>query len=274
MKRSKKREKKKRRRDGVKRPFNHSRFRRRHIALRVCYIGINYHGFALQDETLPTVELHLLQALEKTCLIQDRVSCQYSRCGRTDTGVSALGQVISVVVRSKQQNVAVTTIDTNTTITTTRNKVTNDTIALAKTKFKSSDVPYLPHEEELDYAMLLNRVLPKDIRIIAWCPVPDHFNARFSCSYRLYRYYFTKRQLDLEAMRVGGKYLLGQHDFRNFCKMDVVNVRNYNRELLSFNISPATTPTNTSEDLYYMEFKGIINYKSFWVVFFNIFFSF
>ena len=102
----------------------------------------------------------------------------------------------------------------------------------------------------------MNRVLPNDIRVVGWCPVPDHFSARFSCSYRLYRYYFTKRQMDLELMRTGGNHLVGQHDYRNFCKMDVVNVRNYDREVLSFTIAPATPPTNSPEDVYYFEFKG------------------
>ena len=98
----------------------------------------------------------------------------------------------------------------------------------------------LTHEEEMDYAATLNRVLPEDIQVIAWCPVPDHFSARFSCSYRLYRYYFAKRLLNLEKMKEAGLQLQGRHDYRNFCKMDAVNVRNYEREVLSFDIRPAT----------------------------------
>lgn len=34
-------------------------------------------------------------------------------------------------------------------------------------------------EGEIDYVKVLNRALPKDIRIIGWCPVPNDFNARF-----------------------------------------------------------------------------------------------
>ena len=40
-----------------------------------------------------TVEKHVLAALQKVKLIEDRTKCNYSRCGRTDTGVSAFGQV-------------------------------------------------------------------------------------------------------------------------------------------------------------------------------------
>ena len=43
---------------------------------------------------------HLFDALKKTCLIADIESCNFSRCGRTDKGVSALGQVVSLDVRS------------------------------------------------------------------------------------------------------------------------------------------------------------------------------
>jgi tRNA pseudouridine38/39 synthase len=42
----------------------------------------------------------LLDALERTCLIESRSSCNYSRCGRTDSGVSSVGQVVGVTVRS------------------------------------------------------------------------------------------------------------------------------------------------------------------------------
>lgn len=34
-------------------------------------------------------------------------------------------------------------------------------------------------EGELDYVRILNRVLPKDIRVMGWCPVPVDFSARF-----------------------------------------------------------------------------------------------
>lgn len=33
--------------------------------------------------------------------------------------------------------------------------------------------------EEIDYVKVLNRALPKDIRVIAWCPAPPDFHARF-----------------------------------------------------------------------------------------------
>lgn len=32
------------------------------------------------------------------------------------------------------------------------------------------------------------------------------------------------------------KRLIGEHDFRNFCKMDAANVHNYKRRITSFDI--------------------------------------
>lgn len=40
---------------------------------------------------------------------------------------------------------------------------------------------------EIDYCGILNRVLPPDVRALAWAPVTEGFSARFSCSDRTYR---------------------------------------------------------------------------------------
>lgn len=39
-------------------------------------------------------------------------------------------------------------------------------------------------------------------------------------------------------MESAGNKLVGEHDFRNFCKMDAANVHNYRRHITSFEISP------------------------------------
>lgn len=41
-----------------------------------------------------------------------------------------------------------------------------------------------------------------------------------------------------QAMERAGKKFVGEHDFRNFCKMDAANVHNYRRCIMSFDISP------------------------------------
>lgn len=85
--------KKERKKSGKDRPFDFSAHPRRHVALRLAYLGWAYQGFAVQENTDNTVEARLFEALLKTRLIQDRQSSNYHRCGRTDKGVSAFSQV-------------------------------------------------------------------------------------------------------------------------------------------------------------------------------------
>jgi len=52
-------------------------------------------------------------------------------------------------------------------------------------------------EVEIDYVKVLNRVLPKDIRIIGWCAVPLDFHARYWKSLTSFHMdYFSHAQLD------------------------------------------------------------------------------
>lgn len=81
---------------GKNRQLDFSAHPRRHVALRLAYLGWAYQGFAVQENTDKTVEARLFEALQKTCLIQDRQSSNYHRCGRTDKGVSAFSQVTAV----------------------------------------------------------------------------------------------------------------------------------------------------------------------------------
>lgn len=82
------------------RPFDFSRYNKRHAAFKIAYLGWDFHGFASQETVENTIEGHLFCALSKACLIENRATANYSRCGRTDKGVSAFGQVIALDVRS------------------------------------------------------------------------------------------------------------------------------------------------------------------------------
>lgn len=93
-------------------------------------------------------------------------------------------------------------------------------------------------DDEIDYVGVLNRALPDDIRILGWCPVPQGFSARFSCLHREYKYIFINDGLDIDAMKMACRAFEGEHDFSNFCKMDAVNVHNYERNIISFEILP------------------------------------
>jgi tRNA pseudouridine38/39 synthase len=39
-------------------------------------------------------------------------------------------------------------------------------------------------------------------------------------------------------MKEAAQKFVGEHDFRHFCKLDVVNVKTFTRNILSFDIEP------------------------------------
>jgi hypothetical protein len=53
------------------------------------------------------------------------------------------------------------------------------------TKSKSKSNKNKKDKEEIDYVQALNSALPEDIRVVSWCPVPLHFNARYHPTYPL-----------------------------------------------------------------------------------------
>ncbi|KAG7492317.1 hypothetical protein MATL_G00013060 [Megalops atlanticus] len=229
---------KKGKKGGQGRSFDFAAHPRRHVALRLAYLGWNYQGFAVQENTDNTVEARLFESLLKTKLIQDRQSSNYHRCGRTDKGVSAFSQVISIDLRSTQSCGGL------------------GVILPAQTDGKCK-----PDVAELPYAKMLNRVLPPDIRVLDWAPAETGFSARFDCLSRTYRYYFPRGGLDVELMGKAAKRYEGTHDFRNLCKMDVGNgVLQFQRTILWASIRPAQphkTPSTDPCDIFIFEIKGL-----------------
>ncbi|XP_034675924.1 tRNA pseudouridine(38/39) synthase isoform X2 [Vitis riparia] len=212
------------------RTMNH--ISKRYVALKVMYFGPRFYGFASEAHMDPTVESEIFKALEKTWLaVGDKKELQYSRCGRTDKGVSSVGQVIALFLRSNLKEIG------------------------AREENSTKVVPEEQYEGEIDYVRVLNRVLPKDIRVMGWCPVPIGFHARFSCLSREYKYFFWRGNLNILAMESAGKKFLGEHDFRNFCKMDAVNVHNYRRHIISFEIAP-TNNRYDGNQLWAIKIKG------------------
>lgn len=56
---------------------------------------------------------------------------------------------------------------------------------------------------------MLNSLLPKDIRIIAWSPVKEGFSARFDCNSRTYKYWFPRGGLDVDVSTFIDYYFIG-----------------------------------------------------------------
>lgn len=113
---------------------------------------------------------------------------------------------------------------------------------------------------EIHYCDTLNRILPPDIRAVAWQPLYNpEFSSRFDCRERIYRYFFPRSNLNIDAMQQACKYLIGIHDFRNLCKMDVANgVIAFDRELRNVRVVDASGKNVNSSpyDMHYVELIG------------------
>ncbi len=80
--------------------------------------------------------------------------------------------------------------------------------------------------------IVLNNMLPDDIRAISCCEVDEDFNARFDTISKTYRYVintnpnptvYTRnyewqygKSLDVAAMKKAAEYIVGEHDFKSF----------------------------------------------------------
>jgi tRNA pseudouridine38/39 synthase len=220
------------------------RLRTRHIALKFFYDGSQYSGLAQnvgQDHDC-SVEKALFQALLKSKLVESRESCRYSRCGRTDRGVSAAGQVVALQLKSAIPMDATWQQGNDSTLVQSTDLPKNEYESISvwvfprskTTKNNSDTVQRTPKElKEYPYTKILNNLLPPSIRILGWAPVTSEFSARFSATTRLYRYFFCRKQLDLSRIQQALGLLEGTHDFRNFCKMDVEKVYNFQRQIYS-----------------------------------------
>lgn len=60
----------------------------------------------------------------------------------------------------------------------------------------------------------------------------------FDAHFREYRYFipFADGELDLNRMQTAATAFLGQHDFRNFCKVDAEHIKHCVRHILDFRI--------------------------------------
>jgi tRNA U38,U39,U40 pseudouridine synthase TruA len=289
------------RRSHSPRLFDMSRYGQRWVALRLAYVGTKYSGMQYAED-VETIEGALFDALTKTRLITSKDDCGFSRGGRTDRGVSALGQVVALRLRSSVVPPPVTgeaagvgssgtggavagvcstgagglpfpdgehatleiaeaalaaSLDASMDVSGTRqadagpipagdsstptptDAVPTSTHAVSTLAGSAPPtVPVLPPTAgEMDYVRVLNRVLPADIRVISWAPVPPEWSARFAASSRTYHYFFARSHYDLEAMREGARRLVGAHDYRNFCKLDPA-VNSFQRAIHSFEIRP------------------------------------
>ena len=157
----------------------------RNLRLDLCYDGTRYRGWQRLGDSDSTIQGKLEQALSR--ILGEPI--EVSGSGRTDAGVHARGQVANFHCEST-----------------------------------------MPAEEILS---ALRRYLPEDIGVIGCREVSERFHARLNARQKTYCYriwnsdapcVFQRRfvavmpeRLDLEQMRQGAEWLLGEHDFSAFC---------------------------------------------------------
>lgn len=159
------------------------------LVIKVGYRGAGFAGYAEQEDQR-TVAGELRRALE----ILLRRPCELTCAGRTDAGVSALAQYVSLPVTSAEL------------------------ACEARRAWRS-----------------LAAITPEDISIRGLYFAPEGFSARFDAQARRYRYriacgntqpvlawehaWWLRSPLDARAMHGAAQALVGEHDFRSFCKV-------------------------------------------------------
>ena len=158
------------------------------LVIRLGYRGADFAGFAEQP-SVRTVAGELRRALEITL----RRPCELTCAGRTDAGVHAIAQYVSLPVSEAE-------------------------LALPGSRLMRS----------------LVALTPDDLSVQALFRAPAGFSARFDAISRSYRYRIAASQarpvlawdhswwyrgsLDVDAMAEAARPLLGEHDFKSFCK--------------------------------------------------------
>ncbi|CRG96635.1 tRNA pseudouridine synthase, putative [Plasmodium gallinaceum] len=160
------------------------------------YVGMEFNGSAYQKDNKNTVENKLIENLLNLKLISNKNN-SFSRVSRTDKGVSARVNALTIRLKIKYQNMSML------------------------------DIKKL-------YVKELNKKL-KNIHIIDIQDVPNMFDARLNCIHRTYVYFFLNKNYNLEKMKEASKLFLGEHDFSNFCKKRKNNT-SFKRTVLKFEI--------------------------------------
>lgn len=180
------------------------------LVIRLGYRGADFSGFAEQPEAR-TIAGELRRALETVL----RRPCELTCAGRTDAGVHAIAQYVSV--------------------------------------------PVSGHELELSGASLVRSLValtPDDVSVGGLFRAPAGFSARFDAISRSYRYriaasharpvlawdhaWWYRGELDVDAMGRAARCLVGEHDFKSFCKASSAEGKPTCRCVSSLDVSRVT----------------------------------
>jgi tRNA pseudouridine38-40 synthase len=171
------------------------------LRLDISYDGTDFCGWARQPG-LRSVQGELESALRAAVRIPADLPARVAVAGRTDAGVHATGQVCHAdVPRAAWDQL---------------------------TGHSTISAEQIVHRR-------INGLLPADVRVRRLRPAADGFHARWSASWRQYRYlvadrpavqdprtrgyvFWCRRELDVEAMAAAAAPFLGEHDFAAFCR--------------------------------------------------------
>lgn len=161
------------------------------IVLKLAYDGTYFSGFAAQPQPhIRTVAGELAHALETFLRRPVDITC----AGRTDAGVHAIAQYVSFPVAC------------------------TDELAITQRRWMRA----------------MSALLPDDIALVAVYHAALGFSARFDAQARTYTYrivsgerrplltraytWWNRAPLDVPAMEEAAQHLVGEHDFKSFCK--------------------------------------------------------
>lgn len=168
------------------------------LALKVAYRGAAFSGFARQPDRL-TVQGELERALEMLLRRPVETTC----AGRTDAGVHARGQVASFDASADELR-----------------EMDERDEGSGRARFAS-------------LRRSLNAITHEDIAVREAWQAADGFSARFDATAREYRYFLADGAvqpmfmrdfswhvgtLDIEAMERASRCLIGEQDFKSFCR--------------------------------------------------------
>ena len=189
------------------------------LAMKVTYKGAAFSGFARQPGQL-TVQGEIESALEMLLRRPVETTC----AGRTDAGVHARGQVVSFDVSAGEL-------------------AEMDARDVTRARFAS-------------LRRSLNAIIHDDISVREVRQMPDGFSARFDATSREYRYFLstgavepvfmrdfcwhvpgTADGIDVNAMQRASLCLIGEQDFKSFCRASSAEGKPTRRNLMevSFN---------------------------------------
>ncbi len=177
------------------------------MVLVVGYRGAEFSGFAAQDD-----QRTVAGELERTLVTLLRRPVDITCAGRTDAGVHALAQHVSLPVTADELS------------------------SLGRARLMRA----------------LNAIAPDDISVRDVLVAPAGFSARFDALSRSYRYrvccsesrpvlswyhaWWHASPLDVDAMRAASAPLVGEHDFKSFCKASSAEGKPTSRNIISLDV--------------------------------------